>query len=75
MTEFWNSTVTIILAIIGIAGLALIVSRQSNTSGVISAGASGVSQLLGAAEAPVTGATGNAYVSPTAPASFPSFSL
>lgn len=74
MTEFWNSTLTVLLAIVGIAGLALIVSRQSNTAGVLTAGGQAFSGALQAAEAPVTGATGNNYVSATAPSTFPSFS-
>lgn len=56
MTEFWNSTVTIVLAIIGIAGLALILSRQSNTTGVLTAGGGAVSNLIATAISPVTGA-------------------
>lgn len=55
MTEFWNSVVTIVLAIIGIAGLAVILSKNSNTTGVLQAGGSSVGNLLGVALSPVTG--------------------
>lgn len=57
MTEFWNSVVTILIAIIGIAALALIVSRQSNTTGVLTAGSQAFSGALATALSPVTGAS------------------
>jgi membrane DNA delivery protein len=59
MTEFWNSVVTIAIAIIGIAGLAVIVSKQSNTSGVLTAGGSAASSFLSTALSPVTGNQSN----------------
>jgi PRD1 phage membrane DNA delivery len=45
----------IITAIIGLAIIAVLVSKQSNTTGVIQAGASGLGTILGAAVSPVTG--------------------
>lgn len=53
-----TSVVTVLTAIIGVAIIAVLVSRQANTSGVIQAGAGGVSQLISAAVSPVTGGGG-----------------
>lgn len=53
-----GAVVTVATAIIGVAILAVLVSRQSNTAGVISAGARGFAQDLSAAVSPVTGASG-----------------
>lgn len=53
-----NSVVTVLTAIIGVAIIAVLVSRQANTTGVISAGASGFAQDLGTALSPVTGGQG-----------------
>lgn len=49
------SVVTIATAIIGLAVIAVLVSQNANTSGVISAGSSGFAQALSVAESPVTG--------------------
>lgn len=57
MDQFWNQITTIVLAIIGVAIIAVIVSRNANTSSVISAASGGLAQDLSAATAPVTGAT------------------
>lgn len=56
MSGFMESVATIILAIIGLAIVAVIVSKKSNASGVIQASASGIGNLIGVAGAPVTGA-------------------
>jgi hypothetical protein len=50
-----GSIVTILTAIVGVAVLAVLVSRNSNTAGVLSAGGSAFAKALGAATAPVTG--------------------
>jgi hypothetical protein len=55
VTEFWNSVVTIVVAIVGIAGLAVIVSKQSDTANVLQTGGQAVSGLLGTALSPITG--------------------
>jgi hypothetical protein len=59
--NFWGSTweavVTIAGLIVGVALLALIVSKKSNTAGVIQAAGTAFSSALGVAEAPVTGAS------------------
>ena len=56
MSVFAQTLTTIVLAIIGVAIVALIVSRKSNTTGVIQAGASALGNNLGVAMSPVTGA-------------------
>lgn len=54
MNEFWNSVVTISIAIIGIAGLAVLVSKQADTANVLNAGGSAASGFLKTALSPVT---------------------
>jgi hypothetical protein len=58
--NIWNSTtemiVTIAMGIIAVAVFAVLVSKKSNTAAVIQAGASGFSNALAVAIAPVTGA-------------------
>lgn len=56
--KLFDSIVTIVTAIIGVAILAVLVSKSANTSGVISAGGSALAQDLSAATAPVTGGIG-----------------
>lgn len=58
MTEFTNSVVTVLLAILGIAALALILSRQSTTSDVLNAGSNAFSGALRTALSPQTGTSG-----------------
>lgn len=53
-----TSVVTVLLAITGVAIIAVLVSKNANTAGVISAGASGYSQALSTALSPVTGGSG-----------------
>lgn len=50
-----SSAVTVATAIIGLAIIAVLVSKNANTSNVIGAGGSAFSSALAAAEAPVTG--------------------
>jgi hypothetical protein len=54
-----TSTVTVLLAIVGVAIIAVLVSKNANTTAVIGAGASGFSQALGTAISPITGGSGN----------------
>lgn len=56
MNTFTEGAVTIALAVIGLGMLSVIVSKNANTAGVIQAGASGFGNVLGVAQAPVTGA-------------------
>lgn len=57
--NFWNSTwesiVTIAVAITGVALLAVLVSKKSNTAAVIQAAGSAFGNSLGVAVSPVTG--------------------
>lgn len=56
--EFLASMVTVATAIIGVAILAVLVSKQANTAGVISAAGSAFGQDLGVALSPITGGGG-----------------
>lgn len=56
MNQATETLVTIATAIVGVAILALLVSRKSNTVGVIQAAGSAFSNMLGVATSPVTGA-------------------
>jgi hypothetical protein len=49
----------IVTGIIGIATLSVILSKNANTAGVLTAGAGGLAQDIGAATAPITGSTSN----------------
>lgn len=55
MSQMTETVVTIATAIVGVALLALIVSRRSNTAGVIQAAGSAFGNALGVAVSPVTG--------------------
>lgn len=57
-SQLFTSIVSILTAVVGVAFLATLVSKNSNTAGVISAGSSGFSQILGTALSPVTGTSG-----------------
>lgn len=48
----------VVIAIIGVATLAVILSKNSNTTSVIGAAAQGFSQSLAAALSPITGGGG-----------------
>jgi hypothetical protein len=53
-----TAVVTVLMAIVGVAIIAVLVSKNANTTGVISAGAAGFSQSLGTALSPVVGGGG-----------------
>lgn len=53
--QIFTSVVTIATAIIGVAIIAVLVSKNANTAGVISAGGSAFAQDLSVAVSPVTG--------------------
>jgi len=57
MSSFWEGVSTIVLAIVGLAMVAIIISRRSNTAGVLQAGFSGVANNIGVAISPVTGSS------------------
>lgn len=59
------SVVTVASAIVGLAIIAVLVSKNANTTGVISAGGGAFSQALNAAVSPVSGTSGyGGYSSP-----------
>lgn len=57
MNAFIEGAVTIALAVVGLAIISVLVSKNAQTSSVIQAAASGFGNSLGVAEAPVTGAS------------------
>jgi hypothetical protein len=63
MNELVSSTVTVLMAIIGVAIIAVLVSKNANTSGVLSAGGNAFGGALGAALQPVTGSNFGLYSS------------
>jgi hypothetical protein len=56
MNSFTTSIVTVLLAVIGVAIIAVLVKQGNQTTSVISSAAKGFSQILGVAENP--GGTG-----------------
>jgi uncharacterized membrane protein YbjE (DUF340 family) len=56
-SQLFNSLVTILTGITGLALVAILVSKNANTSQVITSGFSGYSQALNTALSPVTGAS------------------
>jgi PRD1 phage membrane DNA delivery len=57
MKDAFEPIVTIAVAIVGVAILAVLVSQKSNTAGVLAAAGSAFSNSLSAATAPVTGSS------------------
>lgn len=57
MNQFTEGLVTIALAVVGLAVLSVLVSRNANTTGVIQASASGFGNVLGVAMSPVSGSS------------------
>lgn len=55
MEAFGNALTSIIMAVIGVAIIAVLVSQRSQTAQVLTAGGSAFSGVLGAALSPVTG--------------------
>jgi hypothetical protein len=53
-----ESIVTVLTAIIGVAIISVLVSKQANTSSVVSSAGKAFSQVLGAAVNPVSNASG-----------------
>ena len=53
-----DSVITVLTAIIGVAIVAVLVSKQADTSSVLAAGGKAFSQVLGAAVNPVSNASG-----------------
>lgn len=65
MDQIWQGVVTIAVAIIGVAILAVLVSKNANTSNVVQAGGNAFATMLNAATSPVTGVTGTVNTSLT----------
>lgn len=57
MSEFGSSLVAIIMAVIGVAIVAVLVSQKAQTGTVLTAGGTAISNVLGAALSPVTGSS------------------
>ena len=55
MNQLWSGIVAILMAIIGVAILSVLVSKNSNTTSVLKAGSDAFSGALGTAMSPVTG--------------------
>lgn len=55
MNQLTEAVLTIVTAIIGVAVLALLISPKAKTSEVIQSAASGIGNMLGVAQSPVTG--------------------
>jgi hypothetical protein len=53
-----SSGVTVLVAIVGLAIIATLVSKNANTAGIIGVGGQSMSTMLQAAEAPVLGGFG-----------------
>lgn len=67
MNSLTEQAAAVLLAVVGVAILAVLVSQKSNTAGVLSAFGTAFSGILGTAVSPVTGATGglNTSFNPT----------
>lgn len=59
MNQLWSGVIAVLMAIIGVAILSVLVSRNSNTTGVLRAGSEAFSGALGTAMSPVTGQQAN----------------
>lgn len=55
MNAFWETIITVTSGIVGLAIVAVLVSRRSQTPAVIQSAASGFANNLGVAMSPVTG--------------------
>lgn len=58
MDKFWSTVSEILLAVVGLAALAVLVSKNSQTSTVATSLFGGFGSILSVAEAPVTGSGG-----------------
>ena len=53
MNNFWSGIVTVLVAIIGVAVLATLVSNRSKTAEVITSGGNAFANMLSAATSPI----------------------
>jgi hypothetical protein len=58
MSKVGEQITVILIAIVGVSILAIVLSKNANTTGVISAAAGGFSTALAAALSPITGNSG-----------------
>lgn len=58
MSEFWKEITTIATAIIGLAIVAVLVSRNANTANIVGVSGQSFTSALGTAVSPVTGGSG-----------------
>lgn len=63
MNQLTGAIVTVLTAIIGVAIIAVLVSKNANTTNVITSGAEGFAGALSTALSPVTGGTGFSFPS------------
>jgi hypothetical protein len=63
MNQLWSGVVAVLMAIIGVAILSVIVSKNANTTAVLQAGQQAFSGALGTALSPVTGTTATSSLS------------
>lgn len=61
MDHLTNAAVSVMIAIVGLATIAVLVSRNANTSGVVTASGNAFSNALAVAESPVTGGGMNSF--------------
>lgn len=54
-TEFTNAFIAVATAIIGLAIISVLISKQANTTSVIKAASDGLGSLIKSAVSPVTG--------------------
>lgn len=73
MNSITEALVTVATLVVGVAMLALIVSRRSNTAGVIQSAASGFGNVLNVAVSPVTGGNIGGNLAYPSMGGFPTF--
>lgn len=59
MGDFGSGIITVLVAIVGVAALAVVFSKNAQAPQVASSFFGGIAQDLGAAVSPITGATGS----------------
>lgn len=67
LNEAWQGIITVLLAIVGIAIVAVLVSQKAQTGQVIGAAASGFAADLEAAVSPITGSNALGGMTMTGP--------
>lgn len=70
MNNIWSGIVTVLTAIIGVAIIAVLVSRNARTAQVIQAGAEGFGRMITAATGPVSGGLFGSNYTPSYPQGF-----